>query len=93
VRATLWAGLNYLRGADPAVYHREFGRLWKEPGLRCHLRHLLIEFLGQVRAPELHEEGWLSEALSTPKLVSRVLASVRGNHNWFARLAESPHRP
>ena len=59
IRPTVWAGLTYLRGADPANYRREFGRLWNRADLRRHLRHLLLEFLGGVKEPNLQEESWL----------------------------------
>ncbi|MBX9579615.1 MAG: hypothetical protein K2X87_04840 [Gemmataceae bacterium] len=92
VRSTVWAGLNYLRGADPAGYRREFGRLWDRADLRRHLRHLLVEFLGTDPDPGPAEEGWLAAALADPALEGRVLAAVRGNPAWFGRLARS-HLP
>ena len=86
VRPRLWAGLNYLRGADPAIYRQEFGILWRCGTLRKHIRHLLLEFLGQVAEPDESEVRWLYEAIADPKLTLRVLASIRGNVAWFDKL-------
>jgi hypothetical protein len=92
IRSTAWAGLTYLRGADPGNYRREFGRLWNRTDLRRHLRHLLIEFLGGVQESDLQEQAWLFGALSIPDLEGKVLSAVRGNPGWFAVLARS-HLP
>jgi hypothetical protein len=92
IRSTAWAGLTYLRGADPRNYRREFGRLWNRPDLRRHLRHLLIEFLGGVKEPDLQEQAWLFGARSTPDLEGKILSAVRGNAGWFAGLTRN-HLP
>lgn len=92
IRSTVWAGLTYLRGADPANYRREFGRLWNRTDLRCHLRHLLIEFLGGVGQPEAQEQAWLFVALASRDLEGKVLSAVRGNPGWFTVLFPS-HLP
>jgi hypothetical protein len=88
VRPIAWAGLTYLRGADPTSYRREFGALWGHAQLRLHLRHLLVEFLGTVPEVDPQEKSWLFEALAVPELVTRVLTAVRGNRGWFLILAE-----
>lgn len=92
IRSTTWAGLTYLRGADPANYRREFGRVWNRTDLRRHLRHLLVEFLGGVGEPDEQEQAWLFGALENPELEGKVLSSVRGNAGWFAVLLRS-HLP
>jgi hypothetical protein len=92
IRPTVWASLNYLRGADRATYRQEFGRLWTRIGLRPHLRHLLIEFLGTVPDPDVQEQAWLFGTLSDPSQCTRALASVRGNPGWFDLMADG-HLP
>ena len=92
VRPTLWAGLTYLRGADPAGYRREFARLWQVADLRPHVRHLLLEFLGQVTVPDLQEQQRLLGALGDTALRPKVLTVIRGNQDWFALLAPA-HLP
>lgn len=86
VRPTLWSALHYLRGTDPAQYRREFGRLWAEPGLRLHLKYLLIAFLGEVNDPSDEEAGWLLPALEDPALRARVLRAMSGRRGWFSRM-------
>jgi nucleoside phosphorylase len=92
IRSTVWAGLNYLRGADPANYRREFARLWDRPDLRRHLRHLLVDFLGTVENPDNQEQAWLFGVLSEPALTRKALLAVHGNAGWFSLLAET-HLP
>jgi ATPase family associated with various cellular activities (AAA)/Restriction endonuclease len=88
VRPLLWSSLHYLRGADPAGYEAEMERLWGEP-VRKHLRHLLIDFLGQVTAPPPsdRERLWLIDYLQQPAYRPKVLAAIRGNAAWFSILA------
>jgi nucleoside phosphorylase len=92
IRSTAWAGLTYLRGADPANYRREFGRLWNRTDLRLHLRHLLVEFLGGVGEPDAQEQAWLFGTLANRELEGKVLSAVRGNPGWFAVLSRN-HLP
>jgi hypothetical protein len=93
VRPVLWTSLHYLRGADPAGYEAEMERLWSEP-VRKHLRHLLIDFLGQVSSPPPtdRERLWLIAYLQMAGFRAKVLAAVRGNIAWFSILAGS-HLP
>jgi hypothetical protein len=93
VRPLLWSSLHYLRGADPAGYEAEMERLWREP-VRKHLRHLLLDFLGQVSSPSPsdRERLWLTEYLQQPGYRPKVLAAVRGSAVWFSILAPS-HLP
>lgn len=89
IRAIVWSGLTYLRGADPANYQREFGRLWNHIELRKHLRYLLIDFLGGVNQPGIQEESWLSQALLDSKLEGKALAAIRDNAGWFSILSKT----
>jgi hypothetical protein len=93
VRPVLWSTLHYLRGADPESYQREMGRLWREP-VRKHLRHLLIDFLGQASspAPSQAEQAWLLGYLQTPEYRTKVLSAIRGNPAWVGTLAHA-HLP
>ncbi len=86
VRPVLWSALAWLRAADPAMYRREFGRLWARQGLRPHLRDLLIAFLGQADRPTDEEAGRLLPLLDDPARRARVLQAIAGNPDWFARL-------
>ena len=86
VRPILWSALHYLRAADPGMYHREFGRLWINEGLRRHLRYLLIAFLGQVADPDHQEAHWLLPMLDNPDLRRRALNAMVGSPGWFSRL-------
>ena len=93
IRPLLWSSLNYLRGSDPAGYHFEMSRLWSEP-VRKHIRHLLIDFLGQISVPEPtdSERLWLVEYLHKVAYRSKVLTAIRGNGAWF-RLLATAHLP
>ncbi len=89
VRPTLWNALNYLRAGDPPTYRNEFRRLWRNPTLRLHLRHLLIAFLGQLTAPTDEEIGWLFSKLEDRDTKPRVLSAMAGNAaTWFSRLKD-----
>lgn len=90
--STVWAGLNYLRGADLANYRREFAQLWNRTDLRRHLRHLLLDFLGTIRDPDLQEQSWFFATLSDPELKEKAVAAIRGNPGWFPIVAGS-HLP
>jgi hypothetical protein len=89
VRPLLWSTLHYLRGADMATYEREMSRLWRAQ-VRKHLRHLLIDFLGQASSPppSQAEQVWLLGTLAMPESRNKVLAAIRGNDAWFALLAD-----
>jgi hypothetical protein len=90
VRPLLWSTLHYLRGADPASYDAEMALLWSA-SVRKHVRHLLIDFLGQISSPppSAREQVWLLEYLHNPVYRAKVLASVRGNDAWFDILSSS----
>jgi nucleoside phosphorylase len=88
VRPTLWMTLNYLRRASPAIYAREFDRLWQTAHQR-HIKHLLIDFLSQVEQPppDDREQARLVEALRDGSWRKKVLTAVTGKQAWFGLLA------
>ena len=86
IRPILWSTLHYLRGADRAIYRKEFRHLWEHEGLRLHLRYLLISFLGQAKEPDDEEANWLLPTLDDPVLRPKTLQAVVGNAGWFSRL-------
>ena len=89
VRPALWSALNYLRASDTPTYRNEFRRLWRDPGLRLHLRYLLIAFLGQVEVPTDQEAGWLFSKLHAPDTRQRVLSAMaRSAAAWFPRMSD-----
>jgi hypothetical protein len=94
VRPILWSSLHFLRGADTDAYQCEMEALWKEP-LRKHVRHLLIDFLGQVSypPPSEAEQRWLIDYLLKPDFRPKVLAAIRGSAAWFTILAPSHFPP
>ncbi|MCD6197461.1 MAG: TIR domain-containing protein [Deltaproteobacteria bacterium] len=91
VRPHLWTGLHYLRGADPAIYHREFERLWNFEELRFHLRILMIEFLGQLPDPIDFEAAWLLPYMQDHKLQGKIFLSIKGSPGWFNHI--EPYLP
>lgn len=89
VRPTLWTALAFLRTNSPATYRRQFAALWGQPGLRPHLRFLLIAFLGQLSDPDDQEAAWLLPLLddgADPTLRRKALAAMVDSPGWFARL-------
>lgn len=88
-RPKVWAGLTYLRGADPQGYEEEVGLLWNAKGLRRHLRILLIEFLGQQREPTNGEETLMLSAFALNDDRSFAFRGIAGSPGWFARLKHS----
>ena len=85
LRPKLWAALTYLREAEPNAYHRELEAIWNTPGLRRHLRYLLIEFIGQQTEPTEREEVLMVEALRLPAQKARAYRSLSGSPGWFNR--------
>jgi len=84
VRPKLWSALTYLREVDPVAYDMEMQTLFDTPGLRLHLRTLLIEFLGQQPAPDRVEARLLDEALSSGRRPAAFMA-IAGSPGWFER--------
>lgn len=89
LRPKVWAALTYLRGADPAGYEAELAQLWTAEGLRRHLRYLLIEFLGQQRAPTDLEEQLLATAFGRNDERALAFRAITGSPGWFDRLERS----
>ena len=88
LRPKLWAGLNYLRGADSELYHRELELIW-EGELRPHLRMLLIDFLGSQLAPTDREAVLMEIAMAKDAMRVHAFKAIGGSPGWFARLAET----
>lgn len=86
VRSVLWSTLTYLREADRQAYLREFDRLWTAPGLRTHLRLLLLEFLAHQGEPSDQEAHWLLPVLDDATRRRRALFMMAGSPGWFGRL-------
>lgn len=84
VRPKLWSALTYLREVDPTGYDMEMQTLFHTPGLRLHLRTLLIEFLGQQSTPDHVEARLLDEALSSGRRPAAFMA-IAGSPGWFER--------
>jgi nucleoside phosphorylase/adenylate kinase family enzyme len=89
LRPKLWAALTYLRSADARSYEQELEVIWRTPGLRRHLRLLLIDFLGQQAAPRDHEVLLLEEALKTIDDRAAAFRAMAGSDGWFTRFANS----
>jgi hypothetical protein len=89
VRPKLWSALRYLRDAEITAYEREFLEIWREEGLRRHLRLLLIEFLGEQHAPISFEEICLTSVMQSEDLRRAGLKSIVGSSGWFTIFARS----
>jgi hypothetical protein len=88
VRPKLWAALTYLRDVEPSTYESELQAIWATPKLRLHLRHLLIEFLGQQGTPWDTEALLMEQALvSSDRRVA--LQAIPRSPGWFMRFANS----
>jgi hypothetical protein len=85
-RPKVWAALTYLRGANLTGYEEEIGILWNAPGLRRHLRHLRIEFLGQQQEPTDFEETLMLSAFNRGDERALALRAIAGSPGWFERL-------
>jgi hypothetical protein len=85
VRPKVWAALAYLRDAEPSAYDAELDLLWSAPGLRKHLRYLLIEFMGSQAQPTDKEEILLAGAAGGAELRPLVLKAIAGSPGWLAR--------
>jgi hypothetical protein len=89
VRPKLWAALTYLRSADIKSYLEEFAAIWLAPGLRRHLRLLLIDFLGQQSAPTDREVLRMESALSNAEERAAAFRAMSGSSGWFKRFGRS----
>lgn len=89
VRPKLWAALTYLRDVEQATYESEIKTLWYTTDLRLHLRHMLVEFLGQQASPNALEVTLFDRALSSEE--RRVaLQAMAGSAGWL-KLFGSTH--
>ncbi|MGO8998104.1 MAG: hypothetical protein ACLQVI_32695 [Polyangiaceae bacterium] len=86
VRPTLWSALVFLREANRAVYSRDLAALWNDTTLRLHIRHLLLELVGQVTDPTEDEWTLLFGAMRDRTMCATAVAATAGNAEWFSRL-------
>jgi hypothetical protein len=75
--------LAYLRGAEPIAYRRELVQLFFSGKLRVHLRLLLMDWFGAVRALTDEEQDIARRLLSEPVDLPQFLLSASGNEDWF----------
>ncbi|MBX3699294.1 MAG: ATP-binding protein [Dokdonella sp.] len=85
IRPLMWHALGYMRSVDATAYQREIERLWSV-ALRPHLRGLIIDFMGQARAPLPTETRLVLQIADDTKWRPRVLASTAGSAGWFSCL-------
>jgi nucleoside phosphorylase len=88
VRPKLWLALGYLRDVESKAYEHELVAIWSTPHLRSHLRHLLIESLGQQTEPSDTEELLLAPVIRDRLSPFRAAAlrAIAGSPGWFRRL-------
>jgi nucleoside phosphorylase len=89
VRPKLWAALNYLRAVEKSTYEAELETMWRTPGLRRHLRLLLLDFIGQQREPSDREALLMAEVLQSQVDRAMGLRALTGSAGWFQRFAFS----
>ena len=87
VRPKLWAALGYLRNTEITAYEEEVAKIWRSPGLRKHLRFLIIDFLALQPDPTDVEASLLFEATHDTTELRLVLRGVAGSKGWFERLS------
>jgi nucleoside phosphorylase len=83
IRPKLWAALTYLRAVEPAAYETELREIWNTLNLRLHLRHLIIDFLGQQSAPISAEIEILTAAMKSSDRHA-ALQAIFGSSGWFS---------
>lgn len=86
-RPRIWSVLTYLREAAPETYRRELEAIWTLPGLRLHLRHLLLDFLGSRSDPGALEQRLLLPCFDDDGLAMKAARVTAGNRAWFAIIA------
>jgi hypothetical protein len=84
IRPKLWAALTYLRDVELPSYEAELQAIWNRPNLRLHLRHLIVEFLGQQSDPHGSEAEVILSALKSGDRRTALQAIV-GSKGWFTR--------
>lgn len=87
VRPKLWAALTYLREVEPTTYESDLVKMWSTEGLRTHLVHMLIEFLGQQQSPTSIEAGIFEGAISAEATRRVALQAMIGSEGWLKPLA------
>lgn len=88
IRRRVWAVLSYLREGHPGQYRKEVESLWRAPGLRRHLKILLLNFLGQVADIQPFELQRMREALRSQDLGAHAWKAVRHGRHWFLHICE-----
>jgi hypothetical protein len=78
--------LAYLRGADEIAYRRELNALFFSSKLRAHLRMLLMDWFGSLRAPMDSERAIARRLISVVEDRAQFLLSASGNEDWFDTL-------
>ncbi len=75
--------LAYLRDADRRRYLEELRALLNAPGLRAHLRLLVLGWLGAVKDPMEAELRIVADWAHDPPRQAQVLQAFAGNAAWF----------
>lgn len=78
--------LTYLRGSDPTAYADTLQRLLDAPGLRAHLRDLVLRWAGALLAPSDAEWWLIYRRLLDPGLRAATFRAMAGNPAWLPRL-------
>ncbi|MCU1325280.1 MAG: hypothetical protein JWN34_650 [Bryobacterales bacterium] len=86
IRPVLWNALHYTRQADYSEYLDQIESLWSTPGLRRHVRCLIIDFVAQLPDPTNDEAAWFLPLLDGTEWTSRALRSLYGHLGWLPRM-------
>jgi len=78
--------LAYLRGTETASYERELTELLFAPGLRVHLRLLILGWLGALPDPTDAELAIVRRWATDSERQAQLLNAFAGNAAWFDRL-------
>lgn len=89
IRPKLWVALNYLRNVGIAVYESELKAIWESKRLRPHLKLLLIEFMGQQKAPTVTERELMKSVLESGVDRPAAIRAIAGSPGWFNAVAGS----
>ncbi len=97
IRPKLWSALTYLRGTEVSTYETELRTIWASKTLRAHLRHLILEFLGQQAVPTSAEMQIYKDALASSSRRFALQAMV-GSEGWFdyfksTEISAAMHKP
>jgi hypothetical protein len=80
--------LAYLRDDNKNHYRHEFEALWGAPGLRRHLKYLLLDFLGQVKEIQSFELRLMRQVLGEPLFKAYAWKAVGRGSDWFEHLCD-----